>query len=179
LSLSSSVYHFGHSPRITDVSRVDPQAIYSRLQSGQSKAMIKVDVGNERGGRLFSDGLERLNRFFIQYGESNQLTTNLSQSFNLFQGCFDISSIRVAHGLDNHRGISTHRHASNPDLPGLFSDDIHVKHSFFSCETGICFLEQPVQPAEGKQSIPALRAWFDGLESKTRGSTTLLTRAFT
>ena len=120
------MHHLGHGFLTTNVSRVDPQTIYSCPQRIQGEAMIEVDIGDKGRVCLPFNGLQGFNCLCIHYCQPNDLATNLCQPSDLFKGGGDVASIRVTHRLYHHRGISAHRYWTNVDLSCLSSCDTHL-----------------------------------------------------
>ena len=111
----------------SDVARVDADFVNPPFGCHQGKLIVKMDVSYKRHIRPIADGRKRLRRTDVRYGKTHNVTSGCLKGPDLFQGCFHIPGLGVAHALYRHRCLSADFQAANSDLSGLFPF-LHLIH---------------------------------------------------
>jgi hypothetical protein len=98
----SCLDHFIDFPLGTDVARVDPHSVGSRIQGAYCQFVVKVDIGDQWKLSVLSQGSKTVQGIFIWHGYPDDLATGGGKFPCLGQGSLDIGSGRVSHGLDRN-----------------------------------------------------------------------------
>ena len=107
-----------------DVSRIDPEPVRAGLESGESQAVVKVDVCNQRGANLLLDLFERCSSLFIRHSQSHDLTPGSLKLLDLPDRRSHIPGVRVGHGLNRNRRFAADRHIPDMDLASFLSSHL-------------------------------------------------------
>ena len=110
-----------------DIARVDPDLIRSALDRSDGKAVIKVDICDERDMDLFLDLADRSRSLHRRDCHADDIASGFLEAVDLLHRCRDVLCLRVAHGLDQDR-ISP----SDLSVPYLNYSCMISKHTFLS-----------------------------------------------
>ena len=101
--LLADIDHSADALRAADVAGVDANFGSTGLGCGDGEAVVKMDVRDERQGRLRADLAERMRCVHVRDGEPRDLTACGGQLSDLPERPFDVCRACIEHGLDGDR----------------------------------------------------------------------------
>ena len=136
--LTAGVRHGLHPLLRADVAGVDADGVHAPLRGHQGQAVAEMDVRHQGDVDLFLDLIQGAGRRLIGHGHPDDLAARLLQPEDLGDRGRHIIGLRIAHGLDAHRGAAAHGHRAHVDslrhgirlLSDEFEDIVgrHKKH---------------------------------------------------
>jgi hypothetical protein len=107
-----------------DISGIDAEPVSAGLEGGESKAVVKVDVRNQRGKNLLLDLLESFSSLFIRHGQPHNVTPGSLKLLDLPDRRIHIPGVRVGHGLNRNGRPAADRHLPDMDLASFLSSHL-------------------------------------------------------
>lgn len=111
--VAGAVHHRANARFVTDVARVDAQAVYAVFGNLQRDAIIEMDIGDQRHVDLLLDQLERLGGVHGRNRNADDVDAHALQRFDLINRCFNIGGTGVGHRLHGNRRAITNRHLAD------------------------------------------------------------------
>ncbi len=111
--IAGAVHHRADTRFVTDVARVDAQAVDAVFGHFQRDAVVEVDIGHQRHVDLLFDQLERLGGIHGRDGDADDVRAHALQRFDLIDRRFHIGGARVGHRLHGDRCPIADRHLPN------------------------------------------------------------------
>ena len=112
-----TVDHSADALRAADVAGVDANLGSTGLGRGDGEAVVKMDVRDERQGRLRADLAERMRCVHVRDGEPRDLAACGGQLPDLPERPFDVRRACIEHGLDGDRRAAADGDGAGVNLP--------------------------------------------------------------
>ena len=100
----------------TQITRVYTNRLGPVFHGCNSKAPVKMDIGDQRYPDLITNRTKCFGGCHIRYGDPNQFTPCLLKLMNLCNRSVDIGSISVGHRLDRYLRISPNGNRADVNL---------------------------------------------------------------
>jgi light-regulated signal transduction histidine kinase (bacteriophytochrome) len=129
VAVFARAHNFGNLVLPADVPGIDPETIHALLHRLERKAVVEVDIRDQRELRAFSDLAERFRRIHVRYRQPNDLTARLLKMIDLLKRLRGFPRVRIAHGLDSHGRSAADLHVAESYLSGFFPYN-DITHTF-------------------------------------------------
>ena len=120
LALLRRLHDRMYAVRSADVAGIEPDFIHARLNRGERKSVIKMDIRYNRNRRVRADFFERFRRLCIRHGTAHNIAARFRERTNLRQRRFCVTRVRIGHGLHRNRCAAANRYIPHQNLLGLF-----------------------------------------------------------
>ena len=85
------------------------------LDGGERQAVVEVDVGDQRDGRLLDDLGDGRGRGLVGDGDADDLGAGIAQAGDLLDRRLRVGGIGVRHRLDDDGGVAADLHVADVD----------------------------------------------------------------
>ena len=123
ITRTSGLHDRFHAVFPANITGIEADFIHTGGNRIQRKPVIKMDIRDDRNGRLFTDNFERTRCRLVGHGTAHNVTACRSQCANLFQCRLCVASVGVGHRLHRHRCTTANLNRTNRNLSRLF---LHV-----------------------------------------------------
>lgn len=98
---------------ITDIARINSQAVNAIFSDFKGNTIVKVDISNQRDIDLLFDKTKSLCGIHRGHGYAHNIYANAFQRFDLSDRRGNAGGTGVGHGLNGNRRAVTHRHLAD------------------------------------------------------------------
>ena len=113
-----SSYDFTNFSFRTNITRVNPQTVCTRISNCQRNFIVKVNVCHQRHRYLLSNFTKCSCGFHGRYRNTHDVYARIYTTLNLRHSCSNIAGFRIGHTLDADGRITTHIDRTHTNFTG-------------------------------------------------------------
>ncbi|MPN19797.1 hypothetical protein SDC9_167169 [bioreactor metagenome] len=111
--VARAIHHHADTLFIADVAWINTQAVNAVFRHFERNTVVEVNVGDQRNRNLLLDQFEGFCGIHRGYGDTNNVSANTFQRFDLINRRFHVRGPRVGHRLDGDGSPIANRHIPN------------------------------------------------------------------
>ena len=113
------IHHLHNVFPLADISRIDAKSIDALLHRRKRKAVVKMNVCNQRYIHFRTERTQSFCRLFIRHGDSDDICARLMQGLDLRCSSVRIERAERTHRLDRNGRAPTDPDTADNDLSGI------------------------------------------------------------